>query len=144
MADLSKPELMDGGKTIQRIGSRRQVKVYKTAKMTPGGLTAKDLVINKHGRIVSKKKYDNGDKILLNLTKKGWYTTKGKFGSKKLKGKALKRRKNQEKRTRKNKAKKAKRVKPMKGGESSLGGSDFEPQEPKPEEPKPEEPKSEE
>ena len=48
MADLSKPELMDGGKTIQRIGSRRQVKVYKTAKMTPGGLTAKDLVIKKN------------------------------------------------------------------------------------------------
>ena len=132
MADLSRPETIDGGKPIQRIGSRRQVKVYKTAKMTPGGLTARDLVINKHGRIVSKKKYDNGDKILLNLTKKGWYTTKGKFGSKKLKGKALKRRKNQEKRTRKNKAKKAKR---MKGGESSLGGSDFEPGEPKPEEP---------
>lgn len=141
MSDLSKPECLDGGKLTQRIGSRRQVKVYKTAKMTPGGLTAKDLVINKHGRIVSKKKYDNGDKILLNLTKKGWYTTKGKFGSKKLKGKALKRRKNQEKRTRKNKAKKAKR---MKGGESSLGGSDFKPEEPKPEESKPEEQKPEE
>lgn len=134
MSDLNKPECLDGGKLTQRIGSRRQVKVYKTAKMTPGGLTAKDLVINKHGRIVSKKKYDNGDKVLLNLTKKGWYTTKGKFGSKKLKGKALKRRKNQEKRTRKNKAKKAKRTKPMKGGESSLGGSEFKTEE-EPEEP---------
>lgn len=55
MSNLSKPELLEGGKLTQRIGSRRQVKVYKTAKMTPGGLTAKDLVINKHGRIVSKK-----------------------------------------------------------------------------------------
>lgn len=134
MSNLSKPELLEGGKLTQRIGSRRQVKVYKTAKMTPGGLTAKDLVINKHGRIVSKKKYDKGDKILLNLTKKGWYTTKGKFGSKKLKGKALKRRKKQERRTRKNNSKKAKHVKPMKGGESSLGSSEFEPEELKPQE----------
>ena len=127
-----KNEAVFGGATpIQTYGSRRQVKIYKSALKTNGGLTEKDLVVNKHGRIVSKKKHDAGDKALLNLTKKGWYTKKGTFGSKKLTGKALKKRKAYEGKTRKNKGKKANRVK---GGMSSfnaekvplLGGDDQE------------------
>ena len=111
MSEL-KPEVMSGGKPTQRVGSRRQVKVYKTAKMTPGGLTAKDLVVNKHGRIVSKAKHDMGATLLLNLTRKGWYTKKGKFGSKQNLKRA--------KRDKKNKTKKVKKGRKMKGGMSEF------------------------
>ena len=112
MSEL-KPEVMSGGKPMQRVGSRRQVKIFKTAKMTPGGLTAKDLVVNKHGRVVSKAKHDIGATLLLNLTRKGWYTKKGKFGSKQNMKRA--------KRDKKNKTqKKGRKGRKMKGGMSEF------------------------
>lgn len=46
---------MEGGKYTQRIGSRRQV-MSGTAHHTSGGLTKKDLMLNKRGRIVSRRK----------------------------------------------------------------------------------------
>jgi len=42
-------------KTHRVIGSRRKV-WNGTAQKTPGGLTKGDLMMNKYGRIVSKKK----------------------------------------------------------------------------------------
>lgn len=109
-----KPEPMSGGKPMQRVGSRRQVKIFKTAKMTPGGLTAKDLVVNKHGRVVSKAKHDIGATLLLNLTRKGWYTKKGKFGSKQNLKRAKRDKKN------KTQKKKGKKGRKMKGGMSEF------------------------
>ena len=45
---------MEGG-FAQRVGTRRLVWNGK-AKQTPGGLKKEDLLQNKHGRIVSKKR----------------------------------------------------------------------------------------
>jgi hypothetical protein len=42
-------------KTQRTIGSRRKV-WNGTAQKTPGGLTRSDLMMNKYGRIVSRKK----------------------------------------------------------------------------------------
>ena len=42
-------------KTRRAIGSRRKV-WNGTAQKTPGGLTKSDLMMNKYGRIVSRKK----------------------------------------------------------------------------------------
>jgi hypothetical protein len=42
-------------KTLRAIGSRRKV-WNGTAQKTPGGLTRADLMMNKYGRIVSRKK----------------------------------------------------------------------------------------
>jgi len=42
-------------KTLRAIGSRRKV-WNGTAQKTPGGLTKGDLMMNKYGRIVSRKK----------------------------------------------------------------------------------------
>jgi len=45
------------GKTFKELfGSRQQV-WNRTAYKTPGGLTRKQLIMNKHRRIVSRKKY---------------------------------------------------------------------------------------
>ena len=84
-------------------GTRRQVYDYRTAYKTAGGLTRKDLVKNKAGRIVSKAKFDQGPTLLKNLTSRGFYTRKGKFGAKK-KGGVTKKNKN------------AKKMKKQKGG----------------------------
>lgn len=84
---------LDGKKYKELFGSRQQVwngTVYKT----PGGLLRKDLIMNKHRRIVSKKKYETAkrehrDKKRLFAK----YTAKkGKFGAIKLdsKGKSRK------------------------------------------------------
>ena len=86
-------------------GTRRQVYDYRTAYKTAGGLTRKDLVKNKAGRIVSKAKFDQGPTLLKNLTSRGFYTRKGKFGAKK-KGGVTKKNKN------------AKKMKKQKGGET--------------------------
>lgn len=43
-------------KKTQRIGSRAKV-MHGGAEMTSGGLRKSDLMYNKHGRIVSKKKH---------------------------------------------------------------------------------------
>lgn len=59
-------------------GSREQV-VNGTAYKTPGGLTTDDLIMNKWGRIVSKKKYYTAKKEK-RLEKHGFFAKKGKFG----------------------------------------------------------------
>ena len=72
------------GQVYERvIGSRPQVwhgTVYKTS----GNLTKKDLMKNKHGRIVSKSKHNTAKKEN-RLVKAGYITKKGKFGSIKTK-----------------------------------------------------------
>uniref|UniRef100_A0A6C0JXN1 Uncharacterized protein n=1 Tax=viral metagenome TaxID=1070528 RepID=A0A6C0JXN1_9ZZZZ len=60
-------------------GSRAQVH-NGTAYKTSGGLTKKDLVMNKWGRIVSEKKHKTAKKEK-RLQKYGYYTKKGKFGA---------------------------------------------------------------
>ena len=64
---------------MQTFGSRAQV-FHGTAKKTTGGLTKKDLMKNKHGRIVSKKKHTM-EKKMKRLEKAGYKTKKGKFGA---------------------------------------------------------------
>ena len=75
------------------VGSRAQV-WHGTAKKTSGGLTKKDLLKNKAGRIVSKRKHFTANKDK-RLVKAGYLTKKGKFGfinkdSKKKKSKTQK------------------------------------------------------
>jgi hypothetical protein len=60
------------------VGSKAQV-FHGTAKHTSGGLVKKDLVQNKHGRIVSRKKMAAGRKALKYLTRKGYKAKKGTF-----------------------------------------------------------------
>ena len=62
----------------QTIGSRRQV-WNGTAKKTPGGLHKSDLIMNKHRRIVSRKKSVSSKKHN-RLLEYGYGTEKGKFG----------------------------------------------------------------
>jgi hypothetical protein len=83
-----------GGVTYSELfGSRAQV-YNGTAYKTSGGLTKKDLVMNKWGRIVSEKKHKTAKKEK-RLQKYGYYTKKGKFGAVKravsLKNKSKKR-----------------------------------------------------
>ena len=59
-------------------GSRAQV-WHHTAHQTPGGLTRMHLVMNKHGRIVSKRKHTTA-KREKRLVKAGYLTKKGTFG----------------------------------------------------------------
>ena len=53
---------------------------HGTLKKTSGGLTKKDLMKNKWGRIVSKKRHNLGKKNKF-LAKAGYLTKKGKFGA---------------------------------------------------------------
>jgi hypothetical protein len=64
------------------IGTRAQV-WHGTAYKTSGGLTKNDLIMNKHGRIVSKAKHVTA-KREKRLLKFGYGTKKGKFGFVKL------------------------------------------------------------
>jgi hypothetical protein len=67
-----------GGKKYQMlVGSRAQVH-HGTAYKTNGDLKKSDLVMNKHGRIVSKKKQATA-KREKRLEKAGYKPTKGKF-----------------------------------------------------------------
>ena len=61
------------------IGSRAQV-WHSTAYKTAGGLTKSDLHMNKHGRIVSRKKHATA-KREKRLEKHGYFTRKGHFGA---------------------------------------------------------------
>jgi len=63
-------------------GSRAQV-WHGTAVKTSGGLTKDQLHMNKHGRIVSKKKFNTARKDN-RLVKAGYGTKKGQFGFVKL------------------------------------------------------------
>jgi hypothetical protein len=60
------------------IGTRAQV-WHKTAKKTSGGLIKNDLMKNKHGRIVSRRKHKTGKKSIKNLKKLGYVAKKGQF-----------------------------------------------------------------
>lgn len=63
---------------MQTTGSKAQV-WHRTAKKTPGGLTRNNLMKNKHGRIVSKRKHSLGKKSIKNLRKMGYVAKKGHF-----------------------------------------------------------------
>lgn len=80
-------------------GSREQV-MNGTAYKTSGELTKDDLVVNKHGRIVSKVKYETSKKER-RLEKYGYFAKKGKFGYVK-KGTKRKSKKKRRKSTQKN------------------------------------------
>jgi hypothetical protein len=60
------------------IGSRIQV-LRGNAYKTSGGLLAEDLIMNKHGRVVSAIKHKTAKKER-RLEKAGYFTQKGKFG----------------------------------------------------------------
>jgi hypothetical protein len=60
------------------VGSKAQV-FHGTAAHTSGGLKKSDLVQNKHGRIVSRRKQAAGRKALKYLTRKGYKAKKGVF-----------------------------------------------------------------
>jgi DVNP family len=67
------------GKTYSELfGSRQQV-WNGTAYKTSGGLTKKQLVMNKWGRIVSAAKHKTAKKEK-RLEKAGYFAEKGKFG----------------------------------------------------------------
>lgn len=59
-------------------GSKAQV-FHGTAKHTSGGLTRKDLMKTKAGRIVSRKKHAAGLKAIKKLKKLGFVAKKGTF-----------------------------------------------------------------
>ena len=63
---------------MKTFGSRAEV-FHGTAKKTTGGLEKTDLLKNKHGEIVSRKKHLSAKKEK-RLEKAGYFTVKGKFG----------------------------------------------------------------
>lgn len=63
---------------IKATGSRAEV-FHGSAKHTSGGLTKKDLMKNKHGRIVSRRKVAAGKKSIKRLFAMGYKPKKGKF-----------------------------------------------------------------
>ena len=82
------------GKKFQLLrGSRAQV-WHGTAYKTDGtpGLKKDDLVMNKHGRIVSKRKHKTA-KREKRLEKHGFFTVKGKFGAVRKDGATVRRKK---------------------------------------------------
>ncbi len=76
---------MTTGEFKKTIGTRAEV-YHGTARRTSGGLTKGELMMNKHGRIVSKKKHNTAKKEM-RLVKYGFVTKKGKFGYIKTKSK---------------------------------------------------------
>jgi hypothetical protein len=82
----NKKNNMMGGKRSKNMmgGAKRAVgthaEVYHgTANHTSGGLKKHDLMKNKHGRIVSRKKHALGKKALKHLVKAGFKAKKGTF-----------------------------------------------------------------
>ncbi len=63
---------------MKTFGSRAEV-FHGNAKKTTGGLIKSDLLKNKHGEIVSRKKSVQAKKEK-RLEKAGYFTQKGKFG----------------------------------------------------------------
>ena len=82
---------INGRKYDMLEGSRAQV-WHGTARQTPGCLCTEDLMMNKHGRIVSKKKHTTAKKEK-RLVKAGFLTKKGTFGFIKRNGAAKRTRK---------------------------------------------------
>ena len=82
--DASGNMVMKGGKGTRKankmpaVGTKAMV-FHGTAKHTSGGLTKKDLMKTKKGRIVSRKKHALGKKSLKNLIKAGFKAKKGTF-----------------------------------------------------------------
>ena len=60
------------------VGSKLEVFRGK-AKHTVGGLTRKDLMLNKHRHVVSIKQHKAGKKALTRLRKAGYIAKKGTF-----------------------------------------------------------------
>ena len=69
---------MAATRKVATVGTKAQV-FHGTAKHTSGGLTRKDLLQTKKGRIVSRKKHAAGKKALKRLHKAGFKAKKGKF-----------------------------------------------------------------
>jgi len=85
------------GKTYEfLIGSRAQV-MHGTAYKTNGGLKKEQLMKNKNGLIVSRKKHNTAKKEK-RLEKYGYFTKKGKFGYVKKEGKKTKSKKTRRRR----------------------------------------------
>ena len=75
------------GKKYQLLnGSRAQV-WHGTAYKTKGDLKKENLLMNKHGRVVSKRKHHTAKKDK-RLQKHGYFTKKGQFGYVKKSGKS--------------------------------------------------------
>lgn len=82
----------------KRLGSRAEV-FHGKARQTTGGLRKKDLMKNKRGEIVSRKKHTTAKKEK-RLEKHGYFAEKGKFGYVKTtpkRGKTVKKRKTNKK-----------------------------------------------
>ncbi len=88
---------------MHTVGSRAEV-WHGNAEHTSGGLTKKDLLQNKWGRIVSAKKHRSAKKEK-RLEKAGFFTKKGKFGAVKRATKKMR---------------KSRKAKKMKGGEGEM------------------------
>ncbi len=73
-----KSRKQEGGAKIPAVGSKAAV-FHGTAKHTSGGLTKKDLMKTKRGRIVSRKKHAAGQKAIRKLRKLGYVAKKGTF-----------------------------------------------------------------
>ena len=69
---------MAGTRKVSTVGSKAQV-WHGTAMKTPGGLTRKDLMKTRKGRIVSKKKHAIGLRRIRSLRKLGFKAKKGTF-----------------------------------------------------------------
>ena len=69
---------MAATRKVRASGSKAQV-WHGTAKHTPGGLTRKDLMKTKKGRIVSRKKHSIGLRRIKTLRKLGFKAKKGTF-----------------------------------------------------------------
>jgi hypothetical protein len=82
---------------MKTFGSRAEV-FHGNAKKTTGGLTKSDLLQNKHGEIVSRKKSVTAKKEK-RLEKAGYFTKKGVFGfvKKDVKGKKSRKRRTSKK-----------------------------------------------
>jgi hypothetical protein len=102
---------MSKGEFKKTIGTRAEV-YHGTARRTSGGLTKGELMMNKHGRIVSKKKHNTAKKEM-RLVKYGFVTKKGKFGYVKTKSSKRSSRRNKS-RTRK-----------MRGGSPAEVGEEY-------------------
>jgi len=68
---------MEGG-AMMTTGTKAQV-WHGNAKHTSGGLTRKDLMKTKRGRIVSRRKHAAGHKAIKTLRKMGYVAKKGSF-----------------------------------------------------------------
>ena len=82
--DTNGKYVIQGRKYETLTGSRAQV-MHGTAYKTTGDLTKNDLIQNKNGRIVSKKKH-NLEKRVKRLIKAGYGTRKGHFGAVRISG----------------------------------------------------------